>query len=241
MLADGTIEGFVGGVCAEHSVRAYSLQALADRRGRCCCGSCRSRRATTASRPRRRQRDRPSGAVTVQNPCLSGGAIEVFLEPVLPAPRVLVAGDTPIARRVRRLGAELGLRRSSQSTAASPSRGRATSRWSSRRTAATSCTRSRRASRRASPTSAWWPAASAAPACSPSCAATACPRSCSAGSTCPPGIDIGARTPGRDRALDPGHDRRRAPRQGAARRPHRRQARRRRDAARRWPSTRSAA
>ena len=28
VLADGTIEGFVGGVCSEHSVRAYSLKAL---------------------------------------------------------------------------------------------------------------------------------------------------------------------------------------------------------------------
>ena len=51
------------------------------------------------------------GAVTVQNPCLSGGAIEVFLEPVLPAPRVLVVGDTPIAGAILRIGAELGLSR----------------------------------------------------------------------------------------------------------------------------------
>ena len=49
------------------------------------------------------------GAVTVQNPCLSGGAIEVFLEPVVPAPRVLVVGDTPIAGALLRIGAELGL------------------------------------------------------------------------------------------------------------------------------------
>ena len=49
------------------------------------------------------------GAVTVQNPCLSGGAIEVFLEPVVPAPRVLVVGETPIAGAVVRLGGELGL------------------------------------------------------------------------------------------------------------------------------------
>ena len=49
------------------------------------------------------------GAVTAQNPCLSGGAIEIFLEPVLPAPRVLVVGDTPIAAAVLSLGAELGL------------------------------------------------------------------------------------------------------------------------------------
>jgi xanthine dehydrogenase accessory factor len=47
--------------------------------------------------------------VTVQNPCLSGGAIEVFLEPVLPAPRVLVVGETPIAGAVLRIGADLGL------------------------------------------------------------------------------------------------------------------------------------
>ena len=40
--------------------------------------------------PRRTDFTDADGSVTVQNPCLSGGAIEVFLEPVLPAPRVLV-------------------------------------------------------------------------------------------------------------------------------------------------------
>ena len=49
------------------------------------------------------------GTVTVQNPCLSGGAIEVFLEPVLPAPRVLLAGDSPIVAALQRIGPELGL------------------------------------------------------------------------------------------------------------------------------------
>ncbi|MDQ6776993.1 MAG: XdhC family protein, partial [Actinomycetota bacterium] len=49
------------------------------------------------------------GAVTVKNTCLSGGAIEVFLEPVIPAPRVLVVGDAPIARAIHRIGEELGL------------------------------------------------------------------------------------------------------------------------------------
>ena len=47
--------------------------------------------------------------MTVQNPCLSGGAIEVFLEPILRAPRVLVEGDTPIVRALLRIGGELGL------------------------------------------------------------------------------------------------------------------------------------
>jgi xanthine dehydrogenase accessory factor len=49
------------------------------------------------------------GAVTARNTCLSGGAIEIFLEPVLPAPRVLVVGDTPIAAALLSLGGELGL------------------------------------------------------------------------------------------------------------------------------------
>jgi xanthine dehydrogenase accessory factor len=49
------------------------------------------------------------GAVTVQNPCLSGGSLEIFLEPMLASPRVLVVGETPIASAVARMGAELDL------------------------------------------------------------------------------------------------------------------------------------
>jgi xanthine dehydrogenase accessory factor len=52
---------------------------------------------------------RDEGSVTVRNPCLSGGAVEVFLEPTLPAPRVLVVGDSPIVGALAKLGPELGL------------------------------------------------------------------------------------------------------------------------------------
>jgi xanthine dehydrogenase accessory factor len=106
VLADGTIEGFVGGVCSEHSVRAYALQALQS-------GSPVLLRILPFSED---GEGSPSdqvvsedGAVVVQNPCLSGGVIEVFLEPVLPAPRVLVVGETPTAAAVLLLGAQLGL------------------------------------------------------------------------------------------------------------------------------------
>ena len=47
--------------------------------------------------------------MTVQNPCLSGGSLEIFLEPVLASPRVLVVGETPIAGAVARMGGELDL------------------------------------------------------------------------------------------------------------------------------------
>jgi xanthine dehydrogenase accessory factor len=99
VLADGTIEGFVGGLCSEHSVRAYALQALAT-------GEAVLLRILPFAEEAEVLGE--EGTVTVQNPCLSGGAIEVFLEPVLPAPRVLVVGDTPIAGAVLRLGAEVG-------------------------------------------------------------------------------------------------------------------------------------
>ena len=107
VLNDGTIEGFVGGVCAQQSVLVYALKAI----------------ETEEAVLLRIVPDGPigedpgtglevaveEGAVTAQNPCLSGGAIEIFLEPVLPAPRVLVVGDTPIASAVVALAGELGL------------------------------------------------------------------------------------------------------------------------------------
>jgi xanthine dehydrogenase accessory factor len=45
----------------------------------------------------------------VANPCLSGGALELFLEPRVPAPRVVVVGDTPVAVALAELGARVGL------------------------------------------------------------------------------------------------------------------------------------
>ena len=106
VLGDGTIEGFVGGACAEHSVRAYALEALQS-------GEAVLLRilpfGDESIGPEGREVDSEDGAVTVENPCLSGGAIEIFLEPVLPDPRVLVVGETPVAAALRHLGSELGL------------------------------------------------------------------------------------------------------------------------------------
>jgi xanthine dehydrogenase accessory factor len=103
VLGDGTIEGFVGGECAEHSVRAYALKAIDS-----------GEPLLLRILPFGENRDgeevaREDGAVTVENPCLSGGAIEVFLEPVVRAPRVFVEGDLPVSHALLRLGAELGL------------------------------------------------------------------------------------------------------------------------------------
>ena len=104
VLGDGRIEGFVGGVCTEHSIRAYSIQAMET--GEAILLRILPFAEEAGAAPA--DFTDADGSVTVQNPCLSGGAVEVFLEPVLPAPRLLVCGDTPIAEAVRRLGGELG-------------------------------------------------------------------------------------------------------------------------------------
>jgi xanthine dehydrogenase accessory factor len=92
VLADGTIEGFVGGACAEASVRLHAARALET-------GEPVLLRITPGDD------DAPAveGAVTVRNPCLSGGALEIFLEPRLPAPVGVVLGEGPIAVALREL------------------------------------------------------------------------------------------------------------------------------------------
>jgi xanthine dehydrogenase accessory factor len=97
VLADGTIEGFVGGACAETSVRLHALRVLET-----------GEPLVLRIVPDEDAREPEDGAVTVENPCLSGGALEIFLEPRLPAPRVAPVGDTPIAEALKALGERMG-------------------------------------------------------------------------------------------------------------------------------------
>jgi len=96
--ADGSIDGFVGGTCAEASVREYGLMTLSTNQ------PLLLRIVPGEAAPRSTE----EGAVTVANPCLSGGSVEIFLEPKVPAPRVLVVGDSPIATALADLGRPLG-------------------------------------------------------------------------------------------------------------------------------------
>jgi xanthine dehydrogenase accessory factor len=96
---DGAIDGFVGGACAESSVRLHALRVLETGEPlllRILPGEDEQETATV------------DGAVTVRNPCLSGGALEIFLEPHLPAPHVFVVGETPVAGALMELGGALG-------------------------------------------------------------------------------------------------------------------------------------
>jgi len=102
ITSDGNIEGFVGGICAEHSVRLFAWTAMKS-------GKPILLRILPELGDEMKNAVQEDGAVTVENSCLSGGAIEIFLEPTLPTPRVNIVGSKPIAAAIERLGSEFDL------------------------------------------------------------------------------------------------------------------------------------
>jgi xanthine dehydrogenase accessory factor len=93
---DGAFHGWVGGSCAQPTVVREALAALADHR---------SRLIALSPAP---ELDRRPGVVPVALTCHSGGSLDIFIEPVLPAPRLVVFGIAPIAHALVRLGKSLG-------------------------------------------------------------------------------------------------------------------------------------
>jgi xanthine dehydrogenase accessory factor len=98
LLADGTIEGFVGGHCAQNSVRTAALGALQ-------AGESVLLRVLPDSDVHFPE---APGASVVVNPCLSGGALEIYLAPRLPAPLIRICGATPIAEALAKVCDLLG-------------------------------------------------------------------------------------------------------------------------------------
>jgi xanthine dehydrogenase accessory factor len=102
ITSDGHIEGFVGGICAEHSLRLFAWTAMKS-------GKPLLLRILPEVSEDMKTGAEEDGAVTVENTCLSGGAIEIFLDPTLPTPRVNIVGSKPIAAAIERLGGEFDL------------------------------------------------------------------------------------------------------------------------------------
>jgi xanthine dehydrogenase accessory factor len=97
---DGTIEGWVGGSCAQPVVVRESLHAMAD-------GQPRLLRLSKDAPAEGRRGD---GVIELVMTCHSGGTLEIYVEPHLPAPLLWVAGTTPIAGALVTLGSALGWR-----------------------------------------------------------------------------------------------------------------------------------
>jgi xanthine dehydrogenase accessory factor len=100
ILPDGTIEGWVGGSCAQPIVVKEALRALADGEPR----------LLRLSREMPSDSRRGDGVVDYVMTCHSGGTLEIYVEPHLPAAQLWIAGTTPIAHALVELGAASGYR-----------------------------------------------------------------------------------------------------------------------------------
>lgn len=88
----GTMYGWIGGSCAQPTVVQEAKKALAE-------GEPRLIRLS-ADPPR----ESMAGVIDLPMTCFSGGALEIYIEPHLPLPRLVVIGVLPIARALIQLG-----------------------------------------------------------------------------------------------------------------------------------------
>ena len=88
--------GWVGGSCTRPTVIAEARKALEDGRPRLICLD-----------PDPASQRRP-GLTVFPMTCHSGGSVEIHIQPVLPAPRLLVYGVSPTARALARLAKAMG-------------------------------------------------------------------------------------------------------------------------------------
>ena len=98
ITADGQIRGWLGGACAEPAVVAESRRAMEEG----------TPRLMLLGTPDELASEHRAGVVTVPIACQSEGALEVYVEPVLPSPHLLVIGRSPAAGALAGIAAALG-------------------------------------------------------------------------------------------------------------------------------------
>jgi xanthine dehydrogenase accessory factor len=90
IFADGEVWGWIGGGCAKPAVVKEALKAIQDGRPRLVRISPSSSEA--------------EGIVAYNMTCHSGGTLDVYIEPVLPKPHILIMGRSPVGQTLARLG-----------------------------------------------------------------------------------------------------------------------------------------
>ena len=105
ILADGTITaGWIGGGCARAAVLKAAKDALADGRSRLV-----SVQPPEALDDRGVQAgDEQGGVRFAKNMCPSEGTMDIFVEPMLPRPQVVILGSSPVAIAVADLARRAG-------------------------------------------------------------------------------------------------------------------------------------
>jgi xanthine dehydrogenase accessory factor len=100
ITADGRLRGWIGGSCSEPLVRREALRALAE-------GTPRLVKIVPADAAKA---SRKRGELTMATTCPSGGALDIFIEPQLPKPLLLVFGESPASENLVKLAQLTGFR-----------------------------------------------------------------------------------------------------------------------------------
>jgi len=98
ITADGELRGWIGGACAEPAVIREARQVIAE-------GSA---RLLLLGSPAQFGESVPDGMTVVPISCQSEGALEVYIEPVVPAPSLVVVGRSPMAATLTELARTVG-------------------------------------------------------------------------------------------------------------------------------------
>jgi xanthine dehydrogenase accessory factor len=100
ITAGGELHGWIGGACAEPSVIRQARAVIADG----------TPRLLLLGTPDQFGAAVPDGITVVPISCQSEGALEVYIEPVVPAPHLVIVGGSPMAHTLADLGRALGWR-----------------------------------------------------------------------------------------------------------------------------------
>ena len=101
VLNDGTIRGFLGGGCVQAAIRKSAAAVMAEGRPRLI--RVKPQNQVTASVD-------IDGTELHRSACPSGGTVDLFVEPLRRAPRLVVCGAAPGAMALADLGRRLGYR-----------------------------------------------------------------------------------------------------------------------------------
>jgi xanthine dehydrogenase accessory factor len=96
ITSDGEFLGWIGGSCAQPTVLQEAKKAIADGEPR-----------LVVLTPNLDEEAR-EGVDLYRMTCYSGGTMEIYIEPYLPAPQLLVCGASPAAEALVKIGAAVG-------------------------------------------------------------------------------------------------------------------------------------
>lgn len=112
VTAEGDLSGWVGGSCAEPTVIREARKALQDGRSR----------LVRLCPPEKRGQLPQEGVVEVTLTCISGGTLEIYIEPQMARPHLLVVGHLATTEALVRLAKPLDFRTTVMGFEASPDR-----------------------------------------------------------------------------------------------------------------------